>query len=85
MLEIFDGGTIWEESIPNEEDEVQEGLELDCLVVIGALGVFVQPEVDVESQLDQVGDMSGFGVGGGGHCGQNGVDNDEGSAFSCLT
>ena len=54
-------------------------------MVIGALGVFVQPEVDVESQLDQVGDMSGFGVGGGGHCGQNGVDNDEGSAFSCLT
>ena len=41
VLEMFDWGIIWEDLIPNEEDEVQEGPELDFLAVTGALGVFI--------------------------------------------
>ena len=66
VLEMFDWGISWEDLIPNEEDEVQEGPELDCSAVTGALGVFIQPEAEGEAQLDQVRFMSGFGVGGGG-------------------
>ena len=31
-------------------------------MVTGTLGVFTQLEAEVESQLDQVGDMSGLGL-----------------------
>ena len=37
---MFDLGVGWEESIPNKENEVHEGPELDCSEVAGALGVF---------------------------------------------
>ena len=66
---------------PNEEEEVQEGTELDCSAVTGALGVFTQPEAEVEAQLDQVGDMTGFGVGGGGCYVHDGMDNSKGGSF----
>ena len=83
VLEIFNWGVGWEESIPNEEDEFQEGPKLDCLAVTDALGVFARPEAEVKSQLDQVGDMMSFGVGGGGRCGHNGANNSErGGLFS---
>ena len=75
MLENFDLGIIWEESIPNEEDKFHEGPELDILAVTGALGVFARPEAEVEYQLDKVGNMSGFGVGGAGRCGHDRMDN----------
>ena len=42
-MEMSDWGVGWEESIPNEEDKVQEGPELDCLAVTGALDVFTRP------------------------------------------
>ena len=70
MLEVFNWVISWERSISNEEDENQEGPELECSTVTSALGVFTLPEAEV-SQLEQVGDMTGFGVGGGGSCGQN--------------
>ena len=81
VLEIFDWGISWEESIPNEEDKIQEGMELNCLEVTGALGEFARPEAEVEAQLDQVGDMSGFRVGGGGCCSHDGVDNAKGGSL----
>ena len=49
LLEIFDWGDSWEESIPNKEDEVQERPEVDCSTVAGALGVFKRPESEVEA------------------------------------
>ena len=78
VLEIFDWGICWVESIPNKEDRFQEVSKLDCLEMTSALDVFTQPEVEVEALLDQVSDISGFGVGGGGYCGHAGVDNTKG-------
>ena len=66
MLEVLDWGVGWEESVPHEEDEVHEGLELDCSVVASALGVFALSEAEVEAQGDQIGDLTGFGIGGEG-------------------
>ena len=81
VLEMFNWGVRWEESIPNKEDEVQEGLELSSLAATSALGVFTRTEAEVEDQLYQVRDMTGFGVGGDGRCGHNGVDNAEGGGL----
>ena len=47
MLEVINRGDSWEDPISNEEDEVQEGPELDCLTVSGALGVLARPEAKV--------------------------------------
>ena len=52
MLEMFGRVISWEDSILYNEDEAQEGLELDCLIVIGALGVISRPTAEVEAQLD---------------------------------
>ena len=46
-----------------------------------ALGVIAQPEAEVEAQLDQVGNMTGFGVGFGGHRSQFGLDNAKGGGL----
>ena len=46
-----------------------------------AYGVFVGPEAEVESQLDQVGDVVSLGVGGVGSCGHNGVNDSQGVGF----
>ena len=78
---MFDWGVGWEESIPNEEDKFQEGPELDWLAVAGALGVFTRSEAEVDAQLDQVGNLTGFGVGGDGRCGYGGVDNAKGGGL----
>ena len=47
------------------------------MALTGALGVFKRPEEEVEAQLDQVGNISDFGVGGSGRCGHNKVDNSD--------
>ena len=66
MLELFDCGVGWEESVPHEEDKVHEGPELDCSAVASTLGVFTKSEAEVEAQGDQVGDLAGLGIGGEG-------------------
>ena len=62
LLEVFDGGVGWEKSVPHEEDVVHEGPYLDCSVVAGELGAFARSEVEVESQDDQISDLTDFGV-----------------------
>ena len=52
MLEVFNGGAIWEDSVPHEYGKVHEGAELDCSTVAGVLGVFALSEAEVESQGD---------------------------------
>ena len=54
-------------------------------MVAWALGVFIGPKAEVEPHLDQVGNMLGFGDGGGGCRGHNGVDDAQGVAFFHLT
>ena len=82
LLEVFDWGVGWEESILSEEEKVQEGPELGCLAVTGEFGVFAQPEAEVEAQLVQVGGMTGFSVGGGVRRGHDGFENaKEGGLF----
>ena len=55
---LLNGGVGWEELVPHKEDEVHEGMELDCYVVAGALGVFAQSEAEVEAQGEQIGDLT---------------------------
>ena len=78
VLEMLNGGIIWEESIPNEEEKVQYGKVLDCTGISWALGLITRHEEEVEEKLDQVGDMTGFGVSGGCRHGHNGLDNSKG-------
>ena len=54
---------------------------MNCSAVTSALGVFTQPEAEVEAQLDQVGYITFFGGGGGGRCGHDGMDNTEGGSI----
>ena len=61
VLEMFDWGIGWEESI--EENKVHEGPELDCSAVSDAFGVFTRSGAEVEAQGDQVGNLTGVGVG----------------------
>ena len=42
-------------------------------MVASALGVFIQSEAEVEAQVDQIGNLTGFGVGREGGCGNNGM------------
>ena len=67
--------------MPNDEHEVQEGMELDCLAVASAIGLVTGPQADVEAQLEQVGDVVDLGVGGGYCRDQNGVNNSRGGGF----
>ena len=78
---MFNWGVIWEDLIPKKEDKFQEGPVLDCSLVTGALGVLARPEVEVEYQLDQVGNMTGLGVRGGVGCGHDGANNAEGGGL----
>ena len=43
-------------------------------MVARALYVLVEPGAEIEAQLDQVGDVVGFGVGSGGSCIHNGLE-----------
>ena len=77
MLEVLDGGVGWEELVPHKEDGFREGPELDCSAVAGELGVFTRFEAEVESQGDQISNLTGFGVGREGCCGDYRVDDAE--------
>ena len=46
-----------------------------------ALDVFAGPGAEVESQLGQVGDVTGLWVRGGGSCGHDGLDDVQGGGF----
>ena len=74
LVEVLDYGVQGEDTDPDEEQELQEGPELDCPAVAFALGVFTGHEAEVEAQLDQVGDVVGFGVRSGGSCIHNGLE-----------
>ena len=54
ILEALNWGVGWEELVPDEEHESQEGPELECPAVACVLAVFAGPEAEVEAQLDQV-------------------------------
>ena len=63
VLELLDGGIGKDESASDKEHKIQKGTELDSPVMAGALGVLTGPQAEVESQDDQVGDVSGFWIG----------------------
>ena len=73
-----------EDTDPNEEHEVQEGPEMDCLSVAYALGVFEGPEVEVEAQFDQVSNVVGLMIRGGGCHGYNGVNDSQGDGLFLI-
>ena len=54
------------------------------MAVTGAIGLFARPEAKVEAQLDQVGNMTGFWVGGGDCHGHDGLDDDKGDSLASL-
>ena len=57
----FLDGVIWrEESVSSEEHEFQKGAELDGPSMASALGVLTGLQVELETQDEQVGDVSGF-------------------------
>ena len=84
MLKFLYRGVCGEEIAPDEEQKFQEGMELECFTMACALGVFTVPKTEVEPQLDQVGDMTGFGVGRGGCRCHDGVDDAQGSGILPL-
>ena len=81
LVEFLKWGVHGDETLPDEEHKYQEGPELDCPAVACALGVFVEPEVEVESKLGQGGDVVGLGVRGGSCHGHNGVNDSQGVGF----
>ena len=84
LADVLDWGVHGEETVPEKEQEVKEGPEQACSEVACALGVFAGPGEEVEAQLDQVDDVVGFGVGGGGCHDHNGVDDSQGDGFLPL-
>ena len=58
------------------------GARIGLSVVYGSLGVHARPEAEVEAKLYQVGDVTVFFVGDGGHGGHNGLDNARGGRGS---
>ena len=75
VLESIDGGIRRDERVSGEEKKCQKGTELESTAMAGALGVPTRPQAEVESQDNQVGDVSFFNIGGGGRRGHNGVEN----------
>ena len=57
-------GILGEEGVPGEEEEVHEGTELHCPAMAGALEFLAGPQLEVESQDNQVGGVLGLLVGG---------------------
>ena len=84
LLTVPNQGVGWEELVPDEEHEFQEGLKLDYPAVAFALGVFSGPEAKVEAQLDQVGNVAGIWVRFRGSCNHDGLDNAKGGGFSLI-
>ena len=70
--------------VPNKEHNFQENPELGCPAVARALGVFAGPEAELEAQLDQVGNVPGLWVGGGGSHGHNGLGDAQGGGLPPL-
>ena len=58
VLEMLNLGVDWEESIPKEEYEFQEGTELDCSPLTHALGLFTRAEAEEEAKLNQDRDVT---------------------------
>ena len=84
VLEVINWGVVGEKMAPNKENEVQEEPELDFPAVSSALGVPTRTEVRVEVQLEQVNNMSLFGVGGGGSIRHDGLDDTKGRGLLSL-
>ena len=78
MMKVLDWGVGRDDIVPDKEHELQEGPELDCPVMACALVVFTGPDAEAETQLDQVGNVPGFWVGGEGFRGHDGLDNSQG-------
>ena len=81
LAEILSGGVIGEEKVPDDEQKVHEGPELDRSTVTGALRVFTGPEAEVEANGDQIGDVGDSGVRGAGCRGDDGVNNYQGDGL----
>ena len=81
---MFNWSISWEESITDNEDKVQEGEELECSAVTNALGALAQPELEVQAQLDQVVNLTGYGFGVGGRSGHNILDDAKGGGLLSL-
>ena len=81
LAEMLGGSVPREEEVPDKEHEVHEGPELDRLAVAGALRVFAGPESEAEAAGDQVGNVVGYGGGGGRCLGNYGVHDSQGD---CL-
>ena len=84
VLEVLNQGVGWEELVPDEEHELQEGPELDCPAVARVLGVITGSEAEVEAYLVQVRDVAGFGVRCRYSCGHDGQDGAEGVGLNAL-
>ena len=84
MLKFPYWGVCGGEIVPDEEHKFQERPEPGCPAMACALGVFAGPKVEVEPQLDQVGDMPGVWIGGGGCRIHDGVDNFQGGGLFML-
>ena len=84
MLKLIDWRVYREDIVTSEEHYFQEGPELDCHVMDCVLGVFIGTKAEVETQLYQVSDMPGFGVGVGGFRGHDGVDDAQGGGIFLL-
>ena len=81
QAEMIGGSVPGEEEVPDKEDEIHEGPELDRPAVAGALCVFSGSQAEVEANGDQVGDMVGSGVRGGSCLENDGLDDPKGG---CL-
>ena len=57
---------------------------MDFPVMSCVLGVLSQPETEVEANLDQVGDIAGFGFSGGCRCSRIGLDDAKGGGLLFL-
>ena len=84
MLKVLDRGVDREKMVPDGEHEFQKGPELDCPALARVLGVFAVPDAEVEAQLDQVGDVPGLWVGGGGSRRQDGLEDNQVGEFFLL-
>ena len=84
MLKLIDWGVGRNEMISNKKHRFQERPELDCPAMARVLGVFAGTEAEVYSQLDQIGDVPGPWVGGGGSCSHEGLDDAQRGVFLQL-
>ena len=81
LAEMLDRGVPGEEKLPNEEQEVHEGPELDCPAVAGALRVFAGLEAEIEANGDRVGCVVRSVVRRARCCGNNGVHDYQGDGL----